>query len=117
MRCPTILAGITAFTSAAAATVKTTPHVSITIMTVNRPAKDEKSTLPLSVPPGVLTHQKNIKITELEISHVYSNVRGVKAPSSTRLLIGDRDGPPPMKIPIPEYWMLYIKPYNNIFHR
>lgn len=77
----TIVTGIVAFASAVtAAPTKDKPTVGVAILTVNDPISGEKSTSPLNVPLGVLTHQKNIGITKLEIARVYSTVKGVDAP-------------------------------------
>ncbi|CAJ0551450.1 Ff.00g113800.m01.CDS01 [Fusarium sp. VM40] len=77
----TIVTGIVAFASAVnAAPAKDKPTVGVAILTVNDPISGEKSTSPLNVPLGVLTHQKNIGITKLEIARVYSSIKGVDAP-------------------------------------
>ncbi|KAM0213584.1 hypothetical protein ACHAQD_009237 [Fusarium lateritium] len=81
MHYSTIVTGLVAFASAiTAAPTKQTPSVGVAIMTVNEPISGEKSTHPLNVPLGVLTHQENIGITKLEIARVYSTVKGVEAP-------------------------------------
>ncbi|KAH7242692.1 hypothetical protein BKA59DRAFT_401627 [Fusarium tricinctum] len=81
MHYSTIVTGLIAFASAVtAAPTKDKPTVGVAILTVNDPISGEKSTSPLNVPLGVLTHQKNIGITKLEIARAYSTVKGVKAP-------------------------------------
>lgn len=81
MHYSTIVTSIITFASAVtAAPTKETPSVGVAIMTINDPISGEKSTHPLNVPLGVLTHQKNTGITKLEIARVYSTVKGVDAP-------------------------------------
>jgi hypothetical protein len=81
MHYSTIVTGIVALASAVtAAPAKEKPTVGVAILTVNDPISGEKSTHPLNVPLGVLTHQANIEITKLEIARVYSTVKGVEAP-------------------------------------
>ncbi|KAF9768817.1 hypothetical protein IL306_013830 [Fusarium sp. DS 682] len=78
MQFPTLLASLATFTVAVTAFPESNPHVGVAILTVNKP---EDSTLPLNVPLGVLTHQKNNKLTELQLARVYSDVEGVDPPS------------------------------------
>lgn len=85
MHFTTIFAGLAALAASVQAApsdieARATPHATVAIMTVNSPLDGEHSTSPLNVPLGKLTHQKNIKITELEIARVYSNVPGIKTP-------------------------------------
>ncbi|KAG5789126.1 hypothetical protein H9Q69_011807 [Fusarium xylarioides] len=82
MHFPTFLAGLATFSTAVTAIPAEKPHVGVAILTVNEP---EDSTLPLNVPLGVLTHQKNNKLTELEFVNVYSTVNGVKPPKMDQI--------------------------------
>ncbi|CVL08951.1 uncharacterized protein FMAN_11742 [Fusarium mangiferae] len=82
MHFPTLLAGLASFSTAVTAIPTEKPHVGVAILTVNEP---EDSTLPLNVPLGVLTHQKNNKLTELEFVNVYSTVKGVKPPKMDQI--------------------------------
>ncbi|KAF4974364.1 hypothetical protein FZEAL_8729 [Fusarium zealandicum] len=85
MHFPIVLAGITTFASAVAADPQAAQPVGVAIMTVNNPVNGEHSTLPLNVPLGVLTHQADNKITELQIARVYSNSASVKAPDVAKV--------------------------------
>ncbi|KAF5701688.1 hypothetical protein FGLOB1_10049 [Fusarium globosum] len=82
MHFPALLAGLAAFSTTVTAIPAEKPHVGVAILTVNEP---EDSTLPLNVPLGVLTHQKNNKLTELEFVNVYSTVKGVKPPKMDQI--------------------------------
>jgi hypothetical protein len=80
MHVPTILASIVTASVAVAAAPKQEYNVGIAIMTYNG---DDSS--PLNVPLGVLTTNKGIKITELEIARIYSSVEGVKPPKADQV--------------------------------
>jgi hypothetical protein len=83
----TVLAGVVAFaTTVTAAPPQEKPYVGVAIMTVNSPISGEHSTLPQNVPLGVLTHQDNVQITELEIVNAFSTVKGVKAPKNDQIV-------------------------------
>ncbi|KAF5976315.1 hypothetical protein FCOIX_7171 [Fusarium coicis] len=82
MHFPTLLVGLTTFSTSVTAIPVEKPHVGVAILTVNEP---EDSTLPLNVPLGVLTHQKNNKLTDLEFVNVYSTAKGVKLPKMDRI--------------------------------
>ncbi|KAF5535174.1 hypothetical protein FNAPI_12143 [Fusarium napiforme] len=82
MHFPTLLAGLAASSTAVTAIPAESPHVGVAILTVNEPGD---STLPLNVPLGVLTHQKNNKLTELEFVNVYSTVKGIKLPKMDQI--------------------------------
>ncbi|KAL6918589.1 hypothetical protein ACHAPO_009586 [Fusarium lateritium] len=87
MHFPTVLASIAAFSSAAiAAPPQQKPYVGVAIMTVNAPISGEKSTLPQNVPLGVLTHQDDVFVTDIEIANAFSTVKGVKAPSNDQIV-------------------------------
>ncbi|KAF5596053.1 uncharacterized protein FSUBG_8963 [Fusarium subglutinans] len=68
MHFPAILAGLAAFSTTVTAAPAEKPHHS-----------------PLNVPLGVLTHQKNNKLTELEFVNVYSIVKGVEPPKMDQI--------------------------------
>ncbi|RBR18114.1 uncharacterized protein FIESC28_06180 [Fusarium coffeatum] len=87
MRFSTVLAGLAAFTTTVtAAPPQEKPYVGVAMMTYNDPINGESSSLPQNVPLGVLTHQDNVKITELEIVNVFSTVKGVKAPKDDQIV-------------------------------
>ncbi|KAF4454611.1 Transcriptional regulatory protein moc3 [Fusarium austroafricanum] len=72
----TIVTSFAAFTSAAA--FGPPKEVGVALMTTNGPDKD--NSLPQNAPFGVLTHQAGIKIRKIEVTGVYSTVKGVKRP-------------------------------------
>ena len=68
MHFSTVITGLAAFTTAVtAAPPQEKPYVGVAMMTYNDPVNGESSSLPQNVPLGVLTHQDNVQITELEI--------------------------------------------------
>jgi hypothetical protein len=80
MHVPTILASIVTASVAVAAAPKQEYNVGVAMMTYNG---DDSS--PLNVPLGVLTTNKGVKITELEIARIYSSVEGVKPPKADQV--------------------------------
>jgi hypothetical protein len=80
MHVPTIFASIFTISAAMAAAVKQEHNVGVAMMTYNG---DDSS--PLNVPLGVLTTNKGVKVTELEIARIYSSVEGVKPPKADQV--------------------------------
>ncbi|KAG5657693.1 hypothetical protein KAF25_007726 [Fusarium avenaceum] len=80
MHFPTILASLLTVSGSMAAAVKQEENVGVAMMTYNG---DES--LPLNVPFGVLSTNKGVKVTELEIVNVYSSVKGVKPPKADQV--------------------------------
>ncbi|CAJ0554568.1 Ff.00g130810.m01.CDS01 [Fusarium sp. VM40] len=80
MHVPTILASLLTVSGSMAAAVKQEDNVGVAMMTYNG---DES--LPLNVPFGVLSTNKGVKVTELEIVNVYSSVKGVKIPKADQV--------------------------------
>jgi hypothetical protein len=80
MHVPSILASIVTVSGAVAAAVKQEYNVGVAMMTYNG-----DDPLPLNVPLGVLTTNKGVKITELEIARIYSSVEGVKPPKADQV--------------------------------
>ncbi|KAM0210838.1 hypothetical protein ACHAPA_004652 [Fusarium lateritium] len=79
MHFPTILASMLTVSGAMAA-VKQEPTVGVAVMTYNG-----DDSLPLNVPFGVLSTNKGVKVTDLEITGIYSSVKGVKAPKADQV--------------------------------
>jgi hypothetical protein len=80
MHVPTILASIATVSVTMAAAVKQEYNVGVAMMTYNG---DDSS--PLNVPLGVLTTNKGVEVTELEIARIYSSVEGVKPPKADQV--------------------------------
>jgi hypothetical protein len=80
MHVPTVLASILTVSGTMAAAVKQEKNVGVAMMTYNG-----DDSVPLNVPLGVLTTNKGVKVTELEIARIYSNVEGVKIPKADQV--------------------------------
>ncbi|KAH7251324.1 hypothetical protein BKA59DRAFT_524513 [Fusarium tricinctum] len=80
MHVPAILASILTVSGSMAAAVKQEHNVGVAMMTYNG-----DDSVPLNVPLGVLTTNKGVKVTELEIARIYSSVEGVKIPKADQV--------------------------------
>ncbi|KAF4336053.1 hypothetical protein FBEOM_10108 [Fusarium beomiforme] len=83
MHFPTFLASLATAATSVAAFPEESSHVGVAILTVNKP---DDSTLPLNVPLGVLTHQNNNKLTELQIARVYSTAKIIELPKLDQIV-------------------------------